>query len=152
MNDLYYDDFQPGQRFTSRAQGMTRERIVAFAAEFDPQPQHLDEAQAAGTQFGQLVASGWHTASVTMRLHYEAAFCRIANGGMGAQVDGLTWVRPVLPGDTLHVVVEVKEMRPSRSRPERGIIVFLTTTINQDDAMVMSMLGTVLVPRRAGAG
>jgi len=148
MNDLYYDDFHVGQRFTSRSQVVTRERIVAYAEEFDPQPQHMSEEAAAKSNFGRLIASGWHTASVSMRLQYEAAFCRIAAGGMGAEVEKLAWIRPVLPGDELHVIVEVQEMRPSKSRPDRGIIIFLTTTVNQDGQSVETMRGTVLVPRR----
>ncbi|MBV8913852.1 MAG: MaoC family dehydratase [Acetobacteraceae bacterium] len=145
---MYFDDFQLGQRFTSRSQVMTRERIVAYAEEFDPQPQHLSEEAAAKSNFGRLIASGWHTASVTMRLQYEAAFKRIANGGMGAEIDKLAWLRPVLPGDALRAVVEVQEMRPSRSRPDRGIIIMLTTTLNQKDEPVQTMRGTLLVPRR----
>jgi len=153
MNDLYYEDLHVGQRFTSRTQTMTRERIVAYAEEFDPQPQHLSEELAARSQFGQLIASGWHTASVSMRLQYEAAFSRVPNGAMGAQVEKLTWIRPVRPGDALHVVVEVEQMRPSASKPDKGVVTFLTTTVNQDGAPVETMLGTVLIPRRpASAG
>ena len=151
MDDMYYDDFQLGQRFVSRSLTMTRERIVAFGQEFDPQPQHIGEAEAADSNFGELIASGWHTASVSMRLQYEAAFCRIAKGGMGAQVEKLSWLRTVRPGDMLHVVAEVHAMRPSNSRPDRGIITFLTTTVNQDGETVETMLGTVITPRRAQA-
>ncbi len=148
MSELYFDDFEVGQSFTSRAQVMTRERIIAFGEEFDPQPQHIDDAAAAKSNFGELVASGWHTAALSMRLQYEAAFVRIANGGVGAGVEQLTWTRPVRPGDALHVVVEVKEMRPSASRPTRGLVRFLTTTINQDGQIVQTMIGTVFVPRK----
>ncbi len=151
MNDLYYEDFQPGQRFTSRTVTMTRERIVAYAEEFDPQPQHLGEDAAKASQFGELVASGWHTASLSMRLQYEAGLGRIRGGGMGAQVDKLSWPRPVRPGDALHVVLEVKDMRPSRSRPDRGIITFHTTTLNQNGETVQTMVGVVLTPRRPEA-
>ncbi len=148
MTDLYYDDFQPSQSFTSRPETITRDRIVAYAEEFDPQPQHISEEAAKTSNFGELVASGWHTAAVSMRLQYEAVFRRIANGGMGAGVDKLTWLRPVRPGDALHVVVEVKEVRPSASRPNRGLVTFLTTTLNQHGDPVETMLGTVIVPRR----
>ena len=148
MNDFYFEDFQVGQSFTSRALEVTRERIVTFGEEFDPQPQHISEEAAATSNFGALIASGWHTAAMSMRLQYEAAFCRIANGGVGAGVENLTWLRPVRPGDTLHVVVEVKELRPSNSRPDRGVVRFLTTTVNQHGQTVETMLGTVLVPRR----
>ncbi len=148
MSELYFEDFQVGQRFTSRELTLTRDRIVEFGTEFDPQPQHIDEAAAASSNFGELVASGWHTAAVTMRLQYEAAFTRIANGGVGAGVEKLSWVRPVRPGDTLHVEVEVKEARVSASRPGRGLVTFLTTTLNQNGETVQTMLGTVFVPRR----
>ena len=149
MNDLYYEDFQVGQSFTSRALEVTRERIIAFGEEFDPQPQHISEAAAATSNFGTLIASGWHTAALTMRLQFEAAFSRIVGGGVGAGIQNLTWLRPVRPGDALHVVVEVSELRPSNSRPDRGVVRFLTTTVNQHGQPVETMLGTVLVPRRA---
>ena len=149
MAVMFYEDFHIGQSFASREAVMTRDRIVAFGEEFDPQPQHVDEAAAATSNFGELVASGWHTAALTMRLQYEAAFQQIANGGMGAGIEKLEWTRPVRPGDTLHVVVEVQEMRPSTSRPTRGLIRFLTTTVNQDGQTVQTMIGTVFVPRRS---
>lgn len=148
MGDLYYDDFHVGQRFTSRGAVLTRERLVAFGEEFDPQPQHLDDEQAATSNFGELVASGWHTAALTMRLQYEAALSHIAHGGMGAGIERLEWTRPVRPGDTLQVVVEVEEMRPSASKPTRGLIRFKTTTSNQDGQTVQTMIGTVFVPRQ----
>lgn len=148
MNDLYFEDFQTGQTFTSRSETMTRDRIIAFATEFDPQPAHMSEESAAASQFGQLVSSGWHTACVTMRLQYEVCIGRIAGGGMGAGIDKLSWLRPVRPGDALHVVVEVTEKRESRSRPDKGLVTFLTTTVNQDGDKVESMIGTVMVPRR----
>ena len=98
--------------------------------------------------FGTLVASGWHTGSLTMRLQLEAVMDRMPGGAMGAQVDSLAWRRPVLPGDALYAVVEVLECRPSRSRPERGVLQLKTTTYNQRDEAVMEMTAAVLVPRR----
>jgi len=148
MNDMYYEDFHVGQRFASRSQVMTRERILAFGEEFDPQPQHTSEAAAAASNFGELIASGWHTAALTMRLQYEVAFCRIVNGGMGAQVDKLAWLRPVRPGEAVQAVVEVVQMRPSESRPGYGVVSMLTTTVNQDGHSVQTMTGTLLIPRR----
>ena len=124
-------------------------RLVAFAAEFDPQPQHLSEAQAATSMFGTLVASGWHTAALTMRMQLEAMMDRIPGGAMGAQVDKLAWVRPVHPGDLLHAVLEVRDMRLSRSRPDRGLLTLHTATVNQHGQTVMEMTAAVLVPRRA---
>ena len=145
---IYYEDVHVGQRFESAAAPMDRDRIVAFAQEFDPQPQHLDETQAQGSMFGTLVASGWHTAAQTMRLQLDAMMGRIPGGAMGAQVDSLTWRRPVLPGDQLRAVVEVMELRPSRSRPDRGLVTLKTTTLNQKDQAVMEMTAAVLMPRR----
>jgi acyl dehydratase len=145
---IYYDDLTLGQRFTAAAVPMERERLLSFAAEFDPQPQHLSDALAAGSQFGTLVASGWHTAALTMRMQVEMFFNRVPGGGMGAQVDTLAWRRPVLPGDLLHAVMEVTALRLSRSRPGRGLVTLHTTTFNQRDQAVMEMDAAVLLPLR----
>ena len=146
---LFYEDFHVGQVFTSATHAMDRDRLVAFAEEFDPQPQHIDEHQAKSSHFGTLVASGWHTAALTMRLQLDAILGRISGGAMGAQVDTLAWRRPVLPGDLLHATIEVKAMRPTRSRPDRGLVTFLTTTLNQRDEPVMEMTAALMVPRMA---
>ncbi len=145
---LYWEDLEVGQVVTSRPQVMTRERIVAFAAEFDPQPQHLDEEAARGSLFGELVASGWHTASVTMRLQLESMMGRFPGGSLGAQVDTLAWRRPVRPGDELRARVEVLAKRPSASRPDRGLLTLKTTTLNQRDETVQEMTASILAPRR----
>ena len=147
-NVLYWEDMEVGQVVTSRPQVMTRERIVAFAAEFDPQPQHLDEEAARGSLFGELVASGWHTASVTMRLQLESVMGRFPGGSLGAQVDTLAWRRPVRPGDELRARVEVLAKRPSGSRPDRGLLTLKTTTLNQRDETVQEMTASILAPRR----
>ncbi len=145
---LYWEDLEVGQVVTSRPQAMTRERIVAFAEEFDPQPQHLDEEAARGSLFGELVASGWHTASVTMRLQLESVMGRFPGGSLGAQVDTLAWRRPVRPGDELRARVEVLAKRPSGSRPDRGLLTLKTTTLNQRDETVQEMTASILAPRR----
>jgi acyl dehydratase len=145
---VFFEDFQPGQRFESAPRTMDRDRLVAFAAEFDPQPQHLGEAEAAGSMFGTLVASGWHTAALTMRMQLDILLGRIPGGGMGAQVDRLAWRRPVGPGDRLRAVIEVLAVRESRSRPDRGLVTLRTTTLNQRDEAVMEMEAAVLMPRR----
>jgi acyl dehydratase len=145
---LYWEDLEVGQVVTSRPQVMTRERIVAFAAEFDPQPHHLDEEAARGSLFGELVASGWHTASVTMRLQLESMMGRFPGGSLGAQVDTLAWRRPVRPGDELRARVEVLAKRPSASRPDRGLLTLKTTTLNQRDETVQEMTASILAPRR----
>jgi len=145
---IYYDDLTVGQVFMSRAEAMPRERIVSFAEEFDPQPQHLSEDLARDSMFGELVASGWHTAALTMRLQLEALLGRFPGGGMGAQIEKLAWLRPVRPGDVIRAKAEIMEMRLSRSRPDRGLITVLTTTLNQDDEPVQVMTGAILVPLR----
>jgi acyl dehydratase len=114
----YYEDFAIGQRFSSNTCRMDKERMMAFAAEFDPQPQHISERDARSSQFGALVASGWHTAAVSMRLFIAEALPPIAGGGQGLGIEALSWPHPVRPGDELRVVTEVTATRPSRSRPD----------------------------------
>lgn len=149
MNSLYFEDLEAGTKFAAGPVTMDRDRAIAFAAEFDPQPQHLSDEQAQNSHFGTLVASGWHTAALTMRLQFDAFFGRFPGGGIGAQVDRLAWRRPVAPGDALHVVIEVLATRPSRSRPMMGLATLRTTTFNQREEAVMDMEAAVLLPRRA---
>jgi acyl dehydratase len=122
-------------------------RIKSFAAEFDPQPFHLDEKAASDSIFRGLAASGWHTAAITMRLLVESDF-RPAGGIVGAGFEEFRWARPVRPGDELRVVAEVVEVRPSRSRPDQGVIKLRTTTLNQRDEPVQVITGNLIVPRR----
>ena len=147
MTDRYLEDFAVGQTFGSGRLRIDRERIETFAAEFDPQPFHLDEETAHSTIFGGLAASGWHTAAVTMRLLVESEL-KPAGGIIGAGFDELRWPRPVRPGDELRVESEVLEVRPSKSRPEQGLIKVRTTTLNQNGEAVQVAIGYLLVPRR----
>jgi acyl dehydratase len=124
-----------------------RQQIVKFAAEFDPQPYHLDDEAARHSPFGGLVASGWHTAALTMRLMADGEF-KPAGGILGVGFDDLSWPRPVRPGDELHADSEVLEVRPSKSRPDRGLIKVRTTTLNQNNEAVQIFTGNLLVPRR----
>lgn len=145
----YLDDLVPGQRFV----GSTRlkvdtERIKSFATEFDPQPFHLDDEAARATLFRGLAASGWHTAAMTMRLLVDNEF-QLAGGIIGAGFDELRWPLPVRPGDTLRVECEVLEVRPSKSRPEQGLVKLRTTTFNQNEQPVQISVGNLVVPRRA---
>jgi len=143
-----YDDFTVGLVLRSpRSIVMDRDRIVAFGEEFDPQPAHLSEQAAAKSQFGELVASGWHTGSTSMRLATETY--RIADGGMGAGIETLKWLRPVRPGDALRVEISILATRPSQSRPDRGVVTIHTRTLNQHDETVMETTAHVLAPRRA---
>ena len=120
MSEQYLEDLHAGQIFRSGRMRIDTERIKAFAAEFDPQPFHLDEQAARDTLFGGLAASGWHTAALTMRLLVESEF-RPAGGLVGAGFEELRWPRPVRPGDELHVESEILEVRPSSTRSSQGI-------------------------------
>jgi acyl dehydratase len=146
---LGFEDFHVGQRFVSGTHLMDRESIKAFARAFDPQPFHLDETAAKATFFGGLVASGWHTAAVTMRLQVEQGL-PIAGGiiGIGGE---LSWPKPTRPGDTLQVLSEVKAVIPSRSRPDRGVVRMRSETRNRRDEVVQILDAKLLVPRRGMA-
>ena len=147
MSARYLEDFSPGQKFGSGRLRVDRDRIKSFAAEFDPQPFHLDEETARDSFFSGLAASGWHTAALTMRLLVESEL-KPAGGIIGAGFDEFRWPRPVRPGDELHLESEVLEVRPSKSRPAQGIIKVRTTTMNQNGEPVQISVGNLIVPRR----
>ena len=127
-----------------------KEDIIAFAQKFDPQPFHLDEEAARHSMFGRLVASGWHTAAMTMSLIARADY-RASGGTIGLGFESLRWPAPVVPGDELHIVSEVLEARPSRSRPDRGLVKIRTRTLNQNGELVQEVIGNAMVPRRPAA-
>ena len=148
MTVHYLDDFAPGQRYV----GATRlrvdaERVKSFAAEFDPQPFHLDDAAAERSLFRGLAASGWHTAAMTMRLLVDSDL-QPAGGIIGAGFDEMQWPRPVRPGDDLRVEVDILDVRPSKSRPQQGMVKMRTTTLNQRDEPVQVSVGNLVVLRR----
>jgi acyl dehydratase len=147
MTVRYLEDFEVGQIFGSGRLRVDKERIKAFAAEFDPQPFHLDDEAARGSIFKGLAASGWHTAAMTMRLLVESDL-KPAGGIVGAGFDEFRWPRPVRPGDELRVESEILEVRPSRSRPEQGMIKVRTTTYNQAGEPVQINVGNLVVPRK----
>jgi acyl dehydratase len=147
LSGRYLEDFAVGQTFGSGRLRIDKERALAFAAEFDPQPFHLDEAAARRSIFGGLTASGWHTAAVTMRLLVETEL-KPAGGIIGAGLDECRWPRPVRPGDELRIECEVIEVRPSKSRPEQGLIKLRTTTLNQDGEAVLVHVLNLVVLRR----
>jgi len=144
---LYYEDLAVGHRYATGTVTVEAGAVKAFAAEFAPQPFHLDEEAARESFFGGLVASGWHTAALSMRLLVGGGL-QIAGGLIGLGVEEIRWPRPVLPGDVLRVESEVLAVRPSKSLPERGIVRVRNTTINQDDQPVMVQVVNMLVPRR----
>ena len=143
----YYEDFEVGEVIDSPdSYEITPERLHAFAAEFDPQPMHLDQEAGERSIFGKLVASGWQTLSVTMRLMVGSSL--FASGEVvGIGIDNLRWLAPVEPGDVLRARAEVLSMRPSTSRPEQGYLTVLTTA-HVNDKTVTSMETTMMVPRR----
>ncbi len=144
---LYFEDLIPGRRFSTGSRTLDADSIKAFAHEYDPQPFHLDEAAAKNTFFGGLAASGWQTATVSMRLIVDGEF-RPAGGVIGAGIDEFRWPKPVRPGDTLRVVSEVVEARPSKSRPEIGIVRVRHTTYNQSNDVVQDFIANHVVLRR----
>lgn len=142
----FLEDFSVGQRFSSGSYMLTAERIRAFAAEFDPQPFHLDDEAARSSLFGGLAASGWHTAAVTMRLNVEGGL-PLEGGIIGAGAE-VAWPRPTRPGDTLRVESEVVEIIPSRSRADRGRVIVMTRTLNQNNEVVQTLKSQLVVFRR----
>ena len=147
MTGKYLEDFAAGQSYRSGRLRVDEERIKTFAAEFDPQPFHLDEGAARGSIFGGLAASGWHTAAMTMRLLVQSEF-KPAGGIIGAGFDEFRWPAPVRPGDELYLDIEVLEVRPSKSRPNQGMVKVRTTTRNQKGEAVQVSVGNLVVPRR----
>ena len=146
---LYLEDLQVGQRFTSGSHRLDEEQIRRFAAEFDPQPFHLDAEAGRESLFGDLAASGWHTAALTMRLQVEGGL-PIAGGIIGAG-GAIEWPQPTRPGDVLHVESELVEITPSRSRPDRGIVTVASRTLNQRGEVVQVLRAKLVVHRRAEA-
>ena len=147
MTKRYFEDFAAGQTFGSGRVRVDKERMKTFAAEFDPQPFHLNEEAARDTVFRGLAASGWHTAALTMRLLVESEFDP-AGGIVGRGFEELRWPLPVRPGDELRVESEVLEVRPSKSHPEQGLIKVRTTTLNQNGEAVQVFVANLIVPRR----
>lgn len=143
---LYLEDLEVGRTFATGSVTLTLESCRAFAAGFDPQPFHLDEPAGQRSVFGRLAASGWHTASLSMRLLVEGELA-IAGGliGLGGEI---SWPRPTYPGDTLRVETEVLAVRVSESKPDRGIVTVRNQTFNQRDEPVQVFVVKMLVPRR----
>jgi acyl dehydratase len=147
INDRYFEDYIEGDihRFGSIA--VERDEVIAFAKRFDPQSFHVDPEAAKLTQFGGLIASGWHTAALTMRLYAEHYLTRVASLASPG-VDELRWVKPVRPGDTLSVRVTVLRAVASTSKPERGIVTSFVEVFNQADEVVMTFKCVNFIGRR----
>ncbi len=144
---MYLEDFAVGMVFSGGARQVTTEEIKAFAREYDPQPFHMDEAAARDTFFEGLAASGWHTAAMTMRL--LADYGPPVAGGLIGGAGEIAWPQPTRPGDVLQVAAEILEVKPSRTRPERGMVVMRSETRNQRDEVVQVLTAKLVVPRRS---
>ena len=142
----YLEDFAVGQTYGSGRLRVDEERIRSFAAEFDPQPFHLDVDAARASILGGRAASGWHTAALTMRLLVESDL-KPAGGIVGVGFDELRWPRPVRPGDELRLESEVLDVGPSKSRPQQGLIKVRTTARNQNGEAVQVLVANLMVPR-----
>ena len=143
----YLEDLAVGATFRTGTVMITEQDIIAFAQQFDPQPFHLDSTQAQVSVFGALVASGWHTVGVTMRLLVEGDL-QLAGGLVGLGIDSIQWPRPVYPGDEISATTEILAIRSSRSRPNFGIVSVRSITYNQRGEEVQIMISNQLVPRR----
>ena len=150
MAERYFEDFRVGETLELGSVQVSAAEIIAFAEQFDPQPFHLDPVRAEGSVFGGLIASGWHTAGLYMRLFAEGVLNRVPSYGSPG-VEQLRWLRPVRPGDTLRARFTVLEARPSTSRPDRGIVRSRGEMTNQDGEVAMSLEATNFFGRRPSA-
>jgi acyl dehydratase len=144
---LHWEDFVVGSVAAYGPRTITREEILAFAAEFDPQPMHTDEEAARATMLGGLVASGWHTCAVSMRMMADGFVLRSAAMGSPG-VEEVRWLKPVRPGDTLTLRATVMEKRPSGSRPGMGFVKFSYEMLDQSNDCVMTLVSTAMIARR----
>jgi acyl dehydratase len=144
---LMFEDFFVGQHFVSGTHLIDADQIKSFAGQFDPQPFHLDAEAAEASLFGELVASGWHTAAISMRLQVEGGL-PVAGGIVGVGVE-VTWPGPTRPGDILQVNSEIVELRRSKGRPDLGIVTVASDTVNQRGDVVQKLKARLMVPTRA---
>jgi acyl dehydratase len=150
MRQRYLEDLKVGDRFESEPYEVTESAIMQFAREFDPQPFHLDRAAAKKSVFAGLVASGWHTAAITMRLLVTSDL-NLAGGAIGLGVDELRFPRPVRPGDILRLELEIVDVRESQSKRDRGTAKIRYATRNQKNEIVFTQTATVIVPKRGAS-
>jgi acyl dehydratase len=147
IEDRWFEDYQPGAVYEYGYATLTEDELLDFARKFDPQPIHIDPAYAKSGEFGGLIASGWHTSALMMRLladNYLSKVASLASPG----VDELRWPNPVRPGDTLRLRVEVVEARESRSKPDRGVVRTRAEMRNQENLVVLSLLAVNMVAKR----
>ena len=146
MKERYFNDLKIGDRFQSEPLSITEKEVIEFAHKFDPQMFHLNQKAAERTLFKGLIASGWHTAAITMRLFVKTL--NFAEGAIGLGVNELRWPNALRPGDVLTVETKILHLRPSKSKPNYGIIRLRNVTTNQKSEIVQTMLANAMVPRR----
>ena len=144
LQDRWFEDYVPGAVHDLGSVVVDKQEVVAFARQFDPQPFHLDQERAEKSAFGGLVASGWHTACMVMRLMVDHYLSEVSSEGSPG-IDELRWLRPVRPGDQLLVKITILDARRSRSRPERGVVRSQIETLNQDGQVVMHLTFAVFI-------
>ena len=147
LDDRWFEDYKPGAVYEYGYATLTTDELLDFARKFDPQPMHIDPDYAASGPFGGLIASGWHTAGLMMRLLADNYLSKVA-GLASPGVDELRWPHPVRAGDVLRLRVEIVEARESRSKPDRGVVRTKAELLNQDDVVVMSLLAVNMVAKR----
>ena len=145
---IYFEDFEPGQVIEfDGSTTLSKDEIIAFACQWDPQPFHIDEAAAEKSIYGGVIASGWHTGAATMRLIVDGVLGKAASLGSPG-LDEMRWLKPVRPGDTIRARAVVHEVRASRSKPDRGTVRVTWETYNQDGEKVMTLTGIQMFARR----
>jgi acyl dehydratase len=148
---IWFEDVEVGRETAFGRYEVTREEVIDFARKYDPQPFHLSDEEAAKTHFGRLAASGWHTCAMTMAVIARHVVAEEQAGLGSPGIDELRWLKPVYPGDTLHIRGKVLDKRESRSRPDIGSFRTQTTVTNQDGVPVMTFISIVLMRRRPAA-
>jgi acyl dehydratase len=148
---IYLEDLEVGAETYFGSYEVTREEVLEFAGKYDPQPFHLDDDAAAATHFGRIAASGWHTAAMVMAVIARKVVAEEQAGLGSPGIDELRWLKPVYPGDTLHVRGTIIDKRESRSKPDVGIFRSKTTVTNQDNVPVMTFISNVLIRRQPAA-
>ncbi len=145
---ITFDDLRPGQRFTFTPRTVSQEEIISFARDFDPQTFHVDPMAAKGSPFGGLIASGWHTCAITMRMLADAWILDSSCAGSPG-IDSLKWAHPVRPDDTLHGHAEILELKPSTSKPDRGVARVRVVLKNQHEQTALEMQAHIIFLRQA---
>lgn len=143
----YFEDFEPGRTIEVGSRTVSEEEIIEFATRYDPQPFHIDQGAAAKSIYGGIIASGWHTCGMIMRVMVDGFLKDAASLGSPG-VDEIRWIKPVRGGDTLHVTTTILESRPSGSKPDRGVVVTLWQAKNQHGELVATIKGMAMFGRR----